>query len=163
VDPLGAVSPPASVAVHEATEADLPAVAQLLHDFNDEFGDPAPEPDLLHRRLRELLAGGDTGLLVAGEEPVGLSVMRFRLSIWSPGHECYLAELYVVPAQRGQGIGRALMEASMRYARARGADYMDLGTAETDTAARRLYESLGFDNHEGKPGGPVNYYYEREL
>jgi hypothetical protein len=40
---------------------------------------------------------------------------------------------------------------------------MDLGTAETDVAARHLYESLGFDNHEGKPGGPVNFYYERGL
>jgi ribosomal protein S18 acetylase RimI-like enzyme len=51
----------------------------------------------------------------------------------------------------------------MTAARARGADYMDLGTSEDDVAARSLYESLGFDNHEGKPGGPVNYYYEREL
>lgn len=89
--------------------------------------------------------------------------MRFRLSIWTPGLECYLAELYVVPQWRGRGIGRALMEAALDHARARGADYMDLGTAETDVAARRLYESLGFDNHEGKPRGPVNFYYEREL
>ena len=44
-----------------------------------------------------------------------------------------------------------------------GADYMDLGTSEDDVAARSLYESLGFNNTEGKPGGPVNYYYEREL
>jgi ribosomal protein S18 acetylase RimI-like enzyme len=44
-----------------------------------------------------------------------------------------------------------------------GADYMDLGTAETDVAARSLYESLGFSNREGKPDGPVNYFYERDL
>jgi ribosomal protein S18 acetylase RimI-like enzyme len=46
---------------------------------------------------------------------------------------------------------------------ATGADYMNLGTAEDDVAARGLYESLGFDNHEGKPGGPVDHYYERDL
>jgi ribosomal protein S18 acetylase RimI-like enzyme len=40
---------------------------------------------------------------------------------------------------------------------------MDLVTTETDVAARALYESLGFENHEGRPGGPVNYHYEREL
>jgi ribosomal protein S18 acetylase RimI-like enzyme len=102
-------------------------------------------------------------LLVAGDEPVGLALMRFRLSLWAPGLECYLAELYVVPARRGEGIGRALMEAAMDLARGRGAGYMDLGTAETDVAARHLYESLGFDHHEGKPDGPVNYVYEREL
>jgi ribosomal protein S18 acetylase RimI-like enzyme len=44
-----------------------------------------------------------------------------------------------------------------------GAAYMDLGTAETDTAARALYEKLGFSNKEGKPDGPVNYFYERDL
>jgi ribosomal protein S18 acetylase RimI-like enzyme len=155
--------PPESVAIREAREADVDAVGRLLHDFNREFDDPAPEPAELAARVRELLAGGDTAVLVAGDEPVGLALMRFRLSLWAPGLECYLAEMYVVPARRGQGIGRALMEAAMDLARGRGAGYMDLGTAETDVAARHLYESLGFDNHEGKPGGPVNFYYEREL
>ena len=40
---------------------------------------------------------------------------------------------------------------------------MDLGTSEDDVAARALYESLGFNNREGKPDGPVSHYYEREL
>jgi ribosomal protein S18 acetylase RimI-like enzyme len=155
--------PPVSVSVREAREVDLDAVGRLLHDFNREFDDPAPRPAQLAVRVRELLAGGDTGLVVAGDAPVALALMRFRLSLWGRGLECYLAELYVIPALRGQGIGRALMEAAMDLARARGADYMDLGTAETDIAARHLYESLGFDNHEGKPGGPINFYYEREL
>jgi ribosomal protein S18 acetylase RimI-like enzyme len=53
--------------------------------------------------------------------------------------------------------------AAMDMARAEGADHMDLGTAETDVAARGLYESLGFDNQEGRPDGPVNYFYERDL
>ncbi len=55
------------------------------------------------------------------------------------------------------------MEAAIELARRRGADYMDLGTGEDDVAARTLYESLGFSNREGKPDGPLNYSYEREL
>ena len=69
----------------------------------------------------------------------------------------------MAPAQRGHGLGRALMEAAMDTARAEGATYMDLGTSEDDVAARRLYESLGFSNREGKPDGPPNYFYERDL
>jgi ribosomal protein S18 acetylase RimI-like enzyme len=69
----------------------------------------------------------------------------------------------VVPDQRGHGLGRALMEAAMAEARQQGADYMDLGTSEDDVAARALYESLGFSRTEGRPDGPINYYYEREL
>ena len=89
--------------------------------------------------------------------------MRFRPALWSDALECYLAELYVAPARRGHGLGRALMNAAIELARAEGAGYMDLGTAETDVAARALYESLGFSNREGKPDGPLNFYYERDL
>ena len=78
--------------------------------------------------------------------------MRFRPSIWTEGLECYLAELYVVPPLRGQGRGRALMEAAIVFAKERGADYMELNTGEDDVAARALYESLGFSSSEGKPG-----------
>jgi ribosomal protein S18 acetylase RimI-like enzyme len=95
--------------------------------------------------------------------PDGLAVLRFRPSIWTQGLECYLAELYVVPGRRRQGLGRALLQAAMSTARARGADHMDLGTSDTDVGARALYESLGFSNREGEPDGPVNYFYEREL
>jgi ribosomal protein S18 acetylase RimI-like enzyme len=142
---------------------DAAVAADLLYRFNREFDEPTPELPALRQRVGELLAGGDTEILLAGEEPCGIAVLRFRLSIWMAGLECYLAELYVVPERRRRGIGRALMVEAMATARRRGADYMDLGTSEEDVAARALYESLGFDNHEGRPGGPINYYYERML
>jgi ribosomal protein S18 acetylase RimI-like enzyme len=149
--------------VRRATAADAADIGRLLHDFNTEYDDPAPGPERLAERLEALLAGGDTAVLLGGAGPDGLAVLRFRQAIWSEALECYLAELYVVPARRGRGLGRALMNAAMELARQTGADYMDLGTSEADVAARALYESLGFSNREGKPDGPVNYYYEREL
>jgi ribosomal protein S18 acetylase RimI-like enzyme len=151
------------VNVRLAEAADSEAIGRLLHDFNTEFDDVTPGPRALARRIRELLAAGETKVLLAGTEPQGLAVLRFRPSIWTEGLECYLAELYVVPERRGEGLGRALMEAAMALARSAGADYVDLNTSEDDRAARALYESLGFSNREGKRGGPVNYYYEREL
>lgn len=151
------------LAVRQATAGDAEAVARLLHDFNTEYDDVTPGPAALAERVRELLAAGDTKILVGGPGPDGLAVLRFRLAIWSRALECYLAELYVVPQRRGHGLGRALMEAAMQLARGAGADHMDLGTSEADTVARRLYESLGFSNREGKPDGPVSYFYERDL
>jgi ribosomal protein S18 acetylase RimI-like enzyme len=151
-------------AVRRAELADAEAVGRLMHDFNAEFDEPTPGPERIAERIRELLAGGDTAILLAGSGPDGLAILRFRLAITTPGLECYLAELYVVPARRGQGLGRALMNAAIDEARARGADYMDLGTSEDDVAARALYESLGFVNRGGgRPDGPISYYSEREL
>jgi ribosomal protein S18 acetylase RimI-like enzyme len=149
--------------IRSADIADAGAIGQLLHDFNSEFREPTPGPGALADRVRQLLDGGDTKVVVGGSGPDGLAVLRFRPAIWSDALECYLAELYVAPERRGQGLGRALMEAAIEAARAEGATYMDLGTSEDDVAARALYESLGFSNREGRPDGPVNFFYEREL
>ena len=150
-------------AVRLAGPRDLADVGRLLHDFNLEFDEPTPGAERLAARMGSLLEEEDTAVLLAGGGPDGIAVLRLRPSIFSPGRECYLAELYVAPAMRRRGLGRALMEEALALARARGADYMDLNTGEQDVAARALYENLGFDNREGKPDGPVVYYYEREL
>jgi ribosomal protein S18 acetylase RimI-like enzyme len=149
--------------VRLADRDDAGPIGRLLYDFNREFDEPAPAPSVLAGRLRQLIEGGDTLVLLAGDGPDGLAVLRFRAAIWSTGLECYLAELYVTPARRGQGLGRALMEAALREARMRGVDTMDIGVDEPDLAARRLYESLGFTNRVGGAGGPLMYVYERDL
>jgi ribosomal protein S18 acetylase RimI-like enzyme len=149
--------------VRFASSADADVVGRLLHDFNSEYAEPTPGPARLAERMRRLLALGDTAILLGGTGPDGVAVLRFRAAIWSDAPECYLAELYVVPQLRGQGLGRALMETAIEVARARGADHMDLGTSEDDVAARSLYESLGFVNREGGPEGPITYFYERDI
>jgi GNAT superfamily N-acetyltransferase len=157
------MSQPEPHLVRRATAADAEDIGRLLHDFNTEYDDVTPGAERLAERIKTLLAGGDTAVLLAGPGPHGLAVLRFREAIWAEALECYLAELYVVPAQRGRGLGRALMNAAIELARERGSAWMDLGTGETDVVARALYESLGFSNREGKPDGPINYFYEREL
>jgi len=140
--------------VRQATAADADDIARLLHDFNVEYDEPTPPPDVLAQRLRRLL-GDDIAVLLVGDGPDGLALMRFRPSLWSDGLECYLGELYVVPALRGQGRGRALMEAALALARERGADYMELNVDEGDDAAHALYRSVGLT--------PTATYYERDL
>jgi len=154
---------PPDFAVRQADVADAETIGQLLHDFNSEFDEPTPGPRVLAGRMGRLVAADEATVLLGGAEPCAIAVLRFRPSIWTEALECYLAELYVAPDRRGQGLGRALLEAAIETARRKGADYMDLGTSDDDVAARALYEKLGFSNREGRPDGPINYFYEREL
>ncbi len=52
--------------------------------------------------------------------------------------------MYVDPAWRGRGIGRALLETLMDKARGCGYGTLRLGTLDDMTAAQSLYRSLGF-------------------
>ncbi len=138
-------------------------MARLLHDFNTEFDEEAPEVAVLAERVADFIERDEAVFLLIGDGPDGIAQMRFFPSLWSGELDAYLEELYVVPGLRGRGIGRALLENAMETARAAGATRMDLNTGETDTAARALYESTGFTNREGHEDGPSMLYYEREL
>lgn len=88
----------------------ISAAARLLHQFNAEYNEPAPPPEVLTTRLAGLVAGGHIAVLLARAHedgaPIGVAVMRVQPSIVGLGQEVYLAELYVVPRRRGQGYGR---------------------------------------------------------
>ena len=140
---------------------DLADAGRLLHDFNTEYDDVTPGAAALADRLALVVAEGDTDVLLVGQAD-GVAVLRYRRSLWSGADECYLAELYVVPARRGSGLGRLLLRACVDRAVLRGCDFMDLATSEDDVGARHLYESEGFRRTEGDDG-PLTFHYEREL
>ncbi len=149
--------------IRRAQADDAAAVAQLLHDFNSEYEDYTPGVSALTERLAELLGENEITVLLAGDPPTGFALFRLRPSLWANAGDAYLEELYVVPAQRRKGIGRALLNAAIDSARETGANHFELTTGETDKEARALYESRGFTNHEGAPDGPRMLYYELDL
>lgn len=152
----------AEIQIREAGVEDAAAIARLLHDFNTEYEEETPPVAELARHAERMLGEGEMTVLLAGEGPDGLALLRFRPSVWSEQLEAYLQELYVVPHLRGRGIGQALMEAIIDTCRARDAGWIELNTGETDTAARGLYRKFGFTNEEG-PQGASMLYYEREI
>lgn len=153
----------AEIQVRRGGAEDAADIARLLHDFNAEYDEPTPGVERLTETVSAMFAAGEITVLLAGAGPDGIAVLRFRTAIWTGEPEAHLQELYVVPAARGRGIGRVLLEATMEAAREAGATGIDLNTGETDTAARALYESSGFTNREGAPDGPSMLFYEREL
>lgn len=93
---------------------------------------------------------------IAALVPPGLALVAedgFAL-ISVAGDEAELLTLAVAPEARRKGRGRALTEAAMGAARASGAAEMFLEVAADNTAARALYEALGF----GQVGARKGYY-----
>jgi ribosomal protein S18 acetylase RimI-like enzyme len=150
-------------AARVATPDDAADIGRLLHDFNTEYADYTPGPEVLAKRIAAMIEADEATVIVAGDGPDGVGVLRFRRLVFHDGMHAYLEELYVAPALRGRGLGRAMLDLAMDTARERGAIWIELGTSEDDEAAIGLYESAGFINREGGPGGPVMYVYEREL
>ncbi|MEA2330959.1 MAG: hypothetical protein QOH58_1097 [Thermoleophilaceae bacterium] len=154
----------ASVKSRVARVEDAAETARLVDRFQAEYDEYTPGAGVLAPRVAEHIERDLSVFLLAGPPDTGVAQLRFREYLLTGKPMVYLEELYVVPDRRGEGHGRALMEAAMAAARERGATTIELGTATSDRAARGLYESLGFANLE-KPGDPETamLYYEREL
>ncbi len=73
---------------------------------------------------------------------VGLVHYLFHPVTWSAANRCYLEDLFVSPAARGTGAGRALIEAVYRAADEAGADQVYWLTAQNNATARRLYDRV---------------------
>lgn len=88
----------------------------------------------------ELLVG-----LVAVDEndvPFGLAHLLFHRSTWAPTYYCYLEDLFVDPAKRVRGAGRALIDATYAEADRRGCTRTYWMTEEGNARARALYDRV---------------------
>jgi len=86
----------------------------------------------------------EMGAFVAeiGGIPQGLVHYIFHRHCWRPENVVYLQDLYVAPAARGHGAGRALIEAVYGVADAAGSASVYWMTQEFNDTARRLYDRV---------------------
>jgi ribosomal protein S18 acetylase RimI-like enzyme len=151
------MSAPRAVAIRPANAADLAAIGRLgallvaLHHEFDARRFIAPTPQtprgyasFLGTQLDEpnvvvLVAARDGD--VVGYTYAGLEG-RDYMSLRGPAGIVY--DIIVDPAQRGQGIGRQLLDATLAALVSRGASQVVLSTAERNEAAQRLFERAGF-------------------
>jgi GNAT superfamily N-acetyltransferase len=83
---------------------------------------------------------------------VGITHYLLHTGIWTP-KVCYLEDLFVEPAVRGQGVARALIDAVAHSSRTAGATRLYWLTHETNATARALYDRVA------KYSGFVEYEY----
>jgi ribosomal protein S18 acetylase RimI-like enzyme len=142
---------PPSPAIRLATPEDIPRlrpIAAASHEETRFFADARFPRD----RARELYAtwiersvGGFADAVLVwddGGRPVGYVTLHDE-----PG-AVRIGLLAVDANERGRGIGRALVEAGLAWARERGADRASLVTQGRNAAARSLYAATGFSTRE---------------
>lgn len=135
-----------AIVVRPVVGADEAAWRQLFDGYIAFYRERVPA-ETITLTWQRILAGSD-GLfgLIAEDESgraVGIANLVFHRSTWSPTWYCYLEDLFVDPSVRGQGAGRALIEATYAEADRRGATRTYWATQDANAAARGLYDRLG--------------------
>lgn len=103
--------------------------------------------EVIEETWRRLMTGGEgdhIGLVAVDgtDAATGLAHILFHRSTWSRTGYCYLEDLYVEPACRGQGAGAALIQAAYREADAWGATRTYWVTRDDNAVARSLYDRM---------------------
>jgi GNAT superfamily N-acetyltransferase len=96
--------------------------------------------------FRRFLSPSEDGMLIAawrGGALVGYSCMYWTFSSVSAQESVLMNDLYVDGDARGEGVGRALIEACAEVARERGSPRLEWSTAPGNKTAQRLYDSFG--------------------
>ncbi len=92
------------------------------------------------------IAPSNDGLLLAAwrnDDLLGYTCLYWHFTSLVPAETVLMNDLFVTPEARGQGVGRALIEASAAVARERGAHHLEWATAPDNKTAQRLYDSTG--------------------
>lgn len=134
------------VTIRIATVRDVNAVAPLFDAYRQFYAKPADLP-LAARYLRDRIGADESIVLVAetgGRDIVGFCQLYPTYSSLAVARICVLYDLYVAPAARRTGAGKALLIAAADHARREGFAQIELQTAKTNRAAQALYESLGW-------------------
>ena len=98
--------------------------------------------------FRRFIAPSDEGMLIGawrGEELVGYACLYWHFSSTRAVETVLMNDLYVAEEARGEGIGRALIEASAAVAKERGAHHLEWSTRPSNETAQRLYDSLAVE------------------
>jgi diamine N-acetyltransferase len=131
--------------IRPATPADAGTIATLVRELAD-------YEKLLHEARatdedfrRELTAENPVIRVLIAEwerEPVGFALYFFNFSTFVGRSGLYLEDLFVRPAMRSKGVGRALLRALARIARDQGCGRMEWAVLDWNEPALKFYQTL---------------------
>ncbi|MET9445876.1 GNAT family N-acetyltransferase [Streptomyces cinerochromogenes] len=134
--------------IRTATPADVPVIHALIRELA-EYEKASEEARASEEQLGEALFGERPAafahMAVDDEsgEPVGFALWFLNFSTWRGVHGIYLEDLYVRPAARGGGHGRALLAELARICGERGYERLEWSVLNWNRPAIGFYEALG--------------------
>ena len=137
--------PVPKVGLRLATLADLDQLVPLFDDYRSFYRQPS-EPERVRRFLAERLDRQQSLILLALDNgtPVGFTQLYPSFTSTGLAPIFILNDLFVSPAARRAGVGRALLEAAAEFGRSSGAVRLALSTELTNVTAQALYERTGW-------------------
>ncbi len=133
--------------IRPATTSDAPAAVGLMAQLN-EFGHGQVDAGV-EDRFRAMLVLPQHAIFVAQDDQgqiVGLLTASHRWTLWHMGPCALIEELVVDKGVRGQGVGRALIQAAIEWAKAQACSEVEVSTETDNAAAQAFYRRLGFES-----------------
>jgi GNAT superfamily N-acetyltransferase len=128
----------------------VPADATIILRFVRELAAYEREPDAVEATepmIAEALFGATPGAEAVIAEiagtPVGFALFFHNFSTWTGKRGLYLEDLYVTPAARGSGAGKALLRHLARIAIERGCARFEWSVLDWNTPAIDFYRAMG--------------------
>jgi GNAT superfamily N-acetyltransferase len=133
------------VTITPASEADIPDLIDLLGILFSIEQDFSPDPDKQRRGLAALLASPTGHIAIARDatsRAIGMATAQLLISTAEGAPSAWIEDVVVREDFRGKGLGRALLDAVLAWARTRGAVRAQL-LADLDNApALAFYDRL---------------------
>ncbi|MET0549441.1 MAG: GNAT family N-acetyltransferase [Xanthomonas sp.] len=136
----------AALRIRPAVADDAALILRLIRDLaRYERAEDAVQTD--EAGLRASLFGADARahalICEADGQPIGYAVYFYNYSTWLGRNGLYLEDLYVDPAHRGVGAGKALLQHLARQAVAEGCGRFEWSVLDWNQPAIDFYEAVG--------------------
>ena len=144
--------------IREALSTDYPALVPIADEVHTlhaaahpSIFQPVGRASSLPQAYFDDVLAGDTPTIQVAESAggiVGFAIITVfdapPFEVLVPRRIVFIESMVVTEAQRGKGIGQALVEAAIVWGRAKGATTLELTVWEFNQRAKALYERLGF-------------------
>ncbi len=135
-----------NVTIETVTEFSLPRVLPLIADYQRFYRAP-PDAHKNREHFGGIARNPARGIMFLAcdqtEQAVGFATLYFPYSSVRAMAICLMNDLYTLPACRGQGVGRALINHCRSWASEQGYPELVWNTEQSNSTAQALYGSTG--------------------